>query len=142
MVATFEKETQMKNVIETLKASMNEAAKKAGITLDVEIESCTMDQTWGYLVGLFFSGPHAERAATYFAKWNTRERLGSCYEAQHSPGEPEAFTRSICKGVRNFRRGEFTAPDYCPPEKAADYVAQFELTKGFAVSYVYFPCAE
>lgn len=129
--------------VDLFKADLKAAAAKAGCDLSgLLIESCTMDQTWGDRIGLFFSGQHAERAAKWFAGWLLRNRGDGSYEAQRSVGGVEAWTRLVYKanGATSHCRGEAKAPDY--DRDPAAWLAGFELTPGFSVSHTYHPCAE
>lgn len=120
------------NVLESFKTFLKDAAAKAGVDItELRIEACTLDYTWGARCGLFFGGPLAERAATCFAKWATRARLGSSYNAQYALGPPQEFTRSVYRPTGNvsFTRGAFAEPE-------------FDVLPGIAVPYVYYPCED
>lgn len=94
------------NMVEMARRAIEAAAAKIGCDVSgLRMEPCVLDRTWGDKCGLLFSGPCAERAAAFFARW-IPTHFRSTYQAQASFGQPQAH------GL------------------------------GFAVSYVYYPCAE
>jgi hypothetical protein len=119
------------------------AATKAGVggLEDLEWEGVTTDATWGDRCGLVFFGATPEvneRAAMFFVAWAGKNlrKLGIVggYQTQESISFAGEFTFTrFANGAKGWHRtrGEYTGS-----------TELLETFKGFATSYVYYPCAD
>ena len=131
--------------IKKFRAALESACRAQNVDISgLVIQECTMDRTWGDLCGLFFAGEHAERAANWFRGWLGRNPPKRTYQAQYSIGDVQAW--HLVKDRKNpalYSSGkghEMRVESYITnPE---EYRAQFDVTAGYAVAYVYYPCNE
>lgn len=121
------------------RAALVKAASVAGCNISaLEWEHATLDSTWGDAVGLVFWGASDacnKRAAEFFVAWAGKhgraEGLFGGYHAQQSVSlRGERFYARFPNGSD----GWYNAP--------TDKPGVVETRKGYAASYVYYPCAE
>lgn len=124
------------------RAALAVAASKAGVSLEgLQIEGCTIDNTWGDKVGLAFFGAAPEvnaRAARFFEAW-ARKHLRAmgvvggygCQESINYVGP--MFRATYPNGAGGWYRESYR-------ERMGGEGAT--VVDGVAVSYVYYPCAD
>jgi len=120
----------------------------------LQMDTVTTDATWGDRIGLVFYGASdevCERAARFFEGWASKNlrALGVVggYQAQSSIGYEGVmiFTRWD-NGTKGWHRADRGGVTY---DVEAGTVTQFkvanrpvEMKRGWATSFVYYPCAD
>lgn len=120
----------------------------------LQMDTVTTDATWGDRIGLVFHGASdevCERAARFFEGWASKNlrTLGVVggYQSQESIGYVGVmiFTRWD-NGAKGWHRDDRCGVTY---DVEAGTVTQFkvanrpvEMKRGWATSYVYYPCAD
>jgi hypothetical protein len=136
------------------RSALTHAAKEAGFDVSsVKWERCTTDNTWGDRCGLVFFGASDEineRCAKYFLNWASKNlrKAGVVggYDTQESISFAGAmfFTR-YDNGANGWHKPIFNKYDIDAMTVTTDYGSvshPIEMKKGFATSYVYYPCAD
>jgi hypothetical protein len=140
-----------KHLMATIRAK---AALCGADVTGLQMDTVTTDATWGDRIGLVFHGASdevCERAARFFEAWASKNlrALGVVggYQAQSSIGYVGAmiFTR-YQNGAKNWSRDDRCGVTY---DVEAGTVTQYgvtdrpvEMKRGWATSYVYYPCAD
>lgn len=144
-----------KNWEAAFKSALTRAAKAAGVDVSsVNWECCTTDNTWGDQCGLVFFGADNdetnERCARWFEKWahqNLRKAgvVGE-YDSQESISfVGEMFFTRYANGTDGWHRPLFNKYDLNAMTVTSDFgrvIHPLEMRKGYATSYVYYPCAD
>jgi hypothetical protein len=134
--------------LDAFKASLARKAKAAGTDLTgLQIEGCSIERTWGDLVGYVFWGAAPEvneRCAAYFTRWMGKNdpRKGG-YGAQRSLGDRGVYYFArYDNGAKGWYRGALPADSKVGEAKYDGGPVLEETREGFAASTTYYPCAE
>lgn len=139
---------------EAFKSALVRAAREANIDISsVSWERCTTDSTWGDRCGFVFFGASDEineRCAKYFEIWASKNLRNAGvvggYESQESISffGQMVFTR-YNNGVNGWHAPRFKTYNFDAMTVTTDYgyvSRPIEMKKGYATSYVYYPCAD